>query len=270
MSYTNLDLVNKHINFEDFQAGTKKDYAFEFSDISWCNLPGRFIRENSLIVKSHTMTSPAYEEINLESAPVSLNRNYLIPQTMVVAANKSLSTIYRETIDYLVSYREGQITRIEGGGISAGTTVSAWYFYYTLYDENIDYEVEYSEGRIRLLTGSNIAYNQTILIDYDLSSSQLSEALISGAVAEANAIVESEIDPSRPYGADQTLQTAATFLAVSLLCRMAGTGNLTRGEPVRSNAEAWIKLADSYRTDYGRLIKKFRPNASRFSRPTHS
>lgn len=270
MSYTNPELVNKHINFEDFQAGIKKDYPIEYSDMSWCDLPGRFIRENSLIVKSQTMTSPAYEEISLEAEPVSLNHKHLIPWTIVVAANKSLSTIYRETIDYLVNYKSGQIKRIEGGGISDGVTVSVWYFYYTLYEENIDYEVEYSEGRVRLLTGSNIAYNQTLLIDYELSSSRMSEALISEAVAEANAMVESEIDPSRPFGADQTLQTAATFLAVSLLCRMAGTGNLTRSRSVRSNADDWIKLADSYRADYRRLIKKFRPETNRFSRPAHS
>jgi hypothetical protein len=51
---------------------------------------------------------------------------------------------------------------------------------------------------------------------------------------------------------------------------MAAAGSLIRIPGGRSDAAAWISLADSYRNDYQQLIKKFRPQSSRLNRPTHS
>ena len=75
--------------------------------------------------------------------------------------------------------------------------------------------MDYADGKIRRATNSDIAVNQLVLIDYELTGSQLNEQLLGEAVAQADAIIDQQIDRSRHFGADTALQAAATFLAAS-------------------------------------------------------
>ena len=83
-------------------------------------------------------------------------------------------------------------------------------------------------------------------------------------------MVERQVDPQRQFGADPILQTAATFLAVSLVCRMMAACDLKYDPMGRQTASGWLSLAESYRKDYTGLLKDFRPKVARLSGPAHS
>jgi hypothetical protein len=270
MSYTNIDLVKKHISLDDVGGGLRRNYPVAFVEQEWVGLPGRGLVEDSLRVKAIRDYSPVSEEIVLADGIVSLSHNCLVPDSMTIASDSSLGAIYRENTDYSVDCDNGRVKRLDGGDIESGSTVSVWYYYYSLYEENTDYGVDYGDGMIRRLAESTIETHQTVLVDYQLSGSQLGDPILSEAVLEANAMVERQVDPQRQFGADPILQTAATFLAVSLVCRMMAACDLKYDPMGRQTASGWLSLAESYRKDYTGLLKDFRPKAARLSGPAHS
>jgi hypothetical protein len=270
MSYTNLDLVKRHVSFFDFPSGVKTDYPVAFSDVEWVDLPGRPIVESTVTVKAMKDYAPAIEHVILTDGEVPLSHQRLVPLSMTVASDSSLGIVYKENTDYAVNCTAGTIKRIADGNIQSDSEVVIWYYFYSVYTEGVDYNVDYREGMIRRLAGGGILPGQTVLVDFELSGQQISDELVGGAVQEANTIIEGQIDPDRQFGADLTLQTAATYLAVSILCRILAAGGLRTGISDRQRAVSWLALAESYRSDYHGLVKAFRPGASRMSRPVRS
>jgi hypothetical protein len=270
MPYTNLELVKKHITLDDLPAGVKRDYTVVFIDQEWVSLPGRGLVEGSVVVKAIKDYSPIFEEITVGDGVVSLGNSNLVPNSVTLASDNSLGTIYKENMDYSVGYADGAIRRLNGSSIPDGKKVAVWYYYYSIYTEGSDYKVDYPDGMVRRLPDGDIQANQTVLVDYELSQNQLSNEVISEAVSEANAIVERQVDPEGEFGADLTLQAAATYLAVSLVCRMAAASDLRFGQFGYRTAPSWISLSESYRNDYRQLLKVFRPQTTRLNRPTHS
>ncbi len=270
MSYTNLALVKKHVTLDDIPGGVRGDYSVTFSDLNWVSLPGRGLVDNSVAVKVLKDNAPIRERITLNEGVNPLSYSRLVPNSITVASDDSMGTIYIENVDFSIDCGNGSIRLLAGGSIGAGTVVSVWYYYYSVYNKDIDYSVNTQYGMIKRLSGGSIQANQTVLVDYELSANQLNDELIAEAVLEANAVIEREVDPQRQFGADLTLQTAATYLAVSLVCRMAAASDLRYGEYGRQTAPSWLSLAESYREDYRRLLKGFHPQAARLNRPTHS
>ncbi len=270
MSYTNTELVRKHVSFDETTGGVRREYPVIFADQEWVDIPGRNLAENSVIVKAVRDYAPVFEEITTVQGILMLSNECLLRGSVTVASDSSLGIIFRENIDYSVECSGGIIRLIEGGSIPADSRVAVWYYYYSRYNEGSDYSVDYDKGMIRRLTNSDIQPGQTVLIDYDLLSASVDDDLIAGAVSEANAIIEKQIDPDGQYGADIALQTAATYLAVSILCRMAAAGGLLAGSTGYHNASAWLELGENYRRDYENLLKSFRVRSSRLSGPAHS
>jgi hypothetical protein len=270
MSYTNLETVRRHINLDEIPGGVKSDFPITFTDLEWVNLPGRGIVSNSVIVKAIKNYAPVSEVVTLGDGVVSLSNSRLMPNSITTASDSSLGTIYKENIDFSIDNAQGTIIRLTDGNIESGNVVNVWYYYYSVYSEGIDYSVNYQSGMVRRLPGGSIQANQMVLVDYELSGNQLNDEYVSEAVQEANAIVEKLIDPQQQFGADLTLQTAATCLAVSLVCRMAAISDLRFGDQGRQTASAWLSLAESYRDDYRNLLKAFRPQVTGLSSPTHT
>jgi len=270
MSYTNAELVRKYISLGNHPGGLQKDYPVTFSGLEEVNLPGHSIIEDTVIVKAIGGGEPTFEEITLGDSAVSLAHEQLVPNSVAVASDSSLGKIYSENADFSIDYTNGRIIRIDGGEIAGGSKTALWYHYYTKYNENTDFMVDYQTGTIKRLAGSAIQIGQMVLIDYQLLQSLLNEEIIIEAVNQANAIVEGEIDTGQTFGADLVLQTAATYLAVSLLCRIEAGGCLRNGGSGDKETRWWLSLADSYRTDFEKLIRKFHPGASRLSRPARS
>lgn len=270
MSYTNADLVRSHISFDESATGLRLDHPVVFSDQEWINLPGRKLVENSIVVKAIKHYSPVFEDVMVVNGTVTLSNEHLTSNSVTVASNSSLGTIYRENIDYSVDSANGIIKSIDGGAIPFDGRVAVWYYHYSIYIEGSDYSIDYTAGMIRRLGGGNIQAGQTVLVDYELSMSRIDDELINEAVSEANAIVEKQVDPHRQFGADAALQAAATYFAVSLVCRMAAAGDLITAANGHQAASAWLVIAESYRSDYDSFLKSFRVQAGRLSRPVHS
>lgn len=269
MSYTNLELVKRHICLGDVPGGRRRNYEVEFSNDEWIELPGRNIISGSCVVKIIKANEPKMDIINLDTE-TALSSKHLVTDSVTVSSDRSLAIVYCENIDYSVDYTEGKIIRRADGNIPEDSTLCVWYYYYDVYAEAADYSVDYQTGRIKRLTDGNIAAGQTVLVDYELSTNQLADDVISGVVAEANTMVEHFVDTEGSFGADLALQTAASYLAVSLICRIAAVSDLRQGFNDGKSAQSWIALAENYRRDYDTLIKSFRPGVSRVSRPTHS
>ena len=270
MSYTNVELVRKYISLGNLPGGLQKNYMVVFAGLEPVKLPGHSIIKDTVTVKAIGSSEPTYEDVTLGDETKSLAHEQLVPNSVALASDSSLGTIYTENADFSIDYTNGKIIRIDGGGITSGSKTALWYHYYTKYNENSDFSVGYQTGKISLLAGSAIQIGQMVLVDYQLLQSFLNDEIITEAVNQANAIVEDQIDAEQTYGADLVLQTAATYLALSLLCRIETAGCLRYGGNGDREARWWLSLADSYRVDFEKLIKKFHPGASRLNHPIHS
>jgi hypothetical protein len=263
MSYTNPDLVKSHIRLGDMEISSNRDYPLILTGTEWADLPGEAIKEAGVVVKAAICVEPYYERIILADVPIVLAGGPAVPQSVAVASDSSLGRIYEENVDYMIDLSGCTILRLTDGAIAPGSALSIWYFPYQTYTENQDYQVDYLNGRLRRLSGSAINSGQRVLVDYDLSPSAREDSIIAAAVSHANGMVEAQVDPAGKFGASPILQSAATFLAVSLVCRMAAAIDLGSGFTTRQNAPAWLSLAESYRRDFNELIKNFHPDSGR-------
>ena len=270
MSYTNVELVRKYITFGDLPGGLQTNYPITFAGFEEVLLPGHSIIKDTVVVKAVGSVEPTYEAVTLGDSSLSLANDQLVPNSVAVASDTSLGTIYTENSDFAIDYTEGKIVRMDGGAIAGDSKVALWYQYYTQYNENSDFSISYQTGKITRLAGSAIQINQMVLVDYQLLQSYLNDEIIIEAVNQANAIVEGAIDTEQTFGADLVLQTAATYLAISLLCRIEAAGCLRYGGNGDKETRWWLSLGESYRTDFEKLIKKFHPGASRLNHPIRS
>lgn len=270
MSYTNIELIKKHINLTYEPTGKRNDYAVIFESTEWISLPGHSIVPGSVSVKVMAGYAPVMESAIFISDEIILAHKPLVSNSAAIAADSSLGIIYTENIDYSIDVSKGIIRRLPEGNITAGSEVIVWYYYYSLFEEGTDYAVNYTEGLIRRLANGEMLSRQTVNVDYELSSNQVGDDVIAAVVSEANAIIEREIDLRKVFGADPALQTAATYLAMSILCRILGANESQSGAKggSGSRSEGWLSLSESYRLDYERQIKPFRPQVARMSGPT--
>jgi hypothetical protein len=213
---------------------------------------------------------PSLETVTLGSTPITLSSSHIVAESVTVASDKSLGTIYTETVDYTLNCDTGEIARLPDGSIPAGSEVTVWYFHYEPYTEGEDYSADYQWGRIKRLAGGNIADGQMVMVGYEPSGANIEDSLLETAVSEANAIVQSKIDPEGRFGADAVLQTAATYLAVSIACRSTAVICMGTGINQKQVSSDWLKLSDNYRNDFEALLKSFRPEVSRLKPPVRT
>jgi len=270
MSYTNINLVRRHISLENPLVGRHNSLAVVFDTSGEIVLPGGGIAPEALVVKAVRSSVPEYENRPLADTPLTLAGQDPVPGSVTLASDRSLGRLYVENVDYTVDYGAAKITRLPDGDIASGAKVAIWYYNYSRYREGLDYTVAWADSLIRRLPGGEIRVGQTVYVDYGLTGSSLNDNVMRQAVAEANAIVAGEIDSGRAFGSDLTLQTAATYLAVSILCRVAAADGLNRLQAPARNAESWLALAEHYRGDYERLIKLFRPRVTGLKQPTRA
>ena len=192
-----------------------------------------------------------------------MSHQELIPDTVVVANDSSLGRIFAENGDYSIDYENGKITRILGGSIPAGSSVVIWNFYFRIYIKDTDYQIDYTKGLIKRRSSGAIEDGQWVLVDYTAEFSILSDDVIENAIKEANDHILQYIDSSYADSTELSLQTAESYLAVSILCNIkamevmalpAGTG--TSGQ-VHSISLAWAKMSGVYHDQAYELLKRF-------------
>jgi hypothetical protein len=262
MSLTTIDRIRHHLSRINAGSGEVRGQTVRLISDGYVALPHTHIVSESETVKSPAGDVPVSETLAAGSVPAALIYPAIIPGTTVCAQDSSLSRLYQENIDYLIDYAAGTVARIDGGAIADGATVIIWYQHYVVYQRGLDYVVDYDGGRIRRTGSGNIAAGQEVLIDYRLGITPLSDDEIQGGIEAAEAEISHAVASDFRESTDPALQTAATFLTLSHLCRnaaaLAASGGGTSNQ---SQSSFWLTLAASYRETAERLLTWFRQSA---------
>jgi len=265
MAFTNIDLVKKHILEHELGTVNKENVACRLEGEKPFQLPHVLLLTGSEKVKAKEQNIPTQETISFASSDtVQLAHQELIFNTVVVANDSSLGEIYVENVDYSIDYHEGRIIRIPSGSIPPSSSAVIWYLYFRIYTKDTDYEIDYAKGQMKRLSSGDIEDGQWVLVDYTVEFALLSDEVIKNATKEANDQILKFIDSSYANSADQSLVTAETYLAVSVLCNIkameAMTQNVSAGTgwQAHSLSLAWSKMSNIYRERAYDLLKGFK------------
>jgi len=270
MPFTNINTVREHLSesgavFDDFH-----DLPVQLSGTTNIALTHSGLIKESVKVKGKEIGAPLTTKIVLGDSDVSLSDQQLIPDSVVVAADDSLSKIYTENIDYHVDYTAGKVNRITSGTITSGDEVTVWYYRYKIHEDGIDFYLNNEQGLIRRISSGVIEDGQVVYIDYKTTTGIFAESQISSAIREADDIVLRQIDSDYHSSTNQTLITAETYLALSILCRMKAVSSLGILSSGKSNATDWLSLSRSYDLDARKLLAKFTAPQTNLSSPVTS
>jgi hypothetical protein len=263
MSFTNIDLVKKHILEHTFGATNIENVSCHLLSQTPFQLPHTNLLPSSERVKGKEQNVPTQENITFSSSDtVSLSHPELIPDTVVVAKDSSLGEIYVENIDYSIDYDNGGITRIPDGSIPPGSQVVIWYLFFRIYTKDTDYRIDYNKGQITRIASGEIEDGQWVLTDYTVEFSLLRDEVMANAIVEANDKILQVIDPSYSNFTDQSLVTAETYLAVSILCNIKALEVMTQNPgstaSPKAGSLAWSDMSSVYREQAFDLLKKFK------------
>jgi hypothetical protein len=258
MSLTSVSQVRSHLYRLNLGEGAIRNQAVRLSALQYSSLPHGRIVADSDRVKAVASDIPTSEQITLGAEPQHFSQSNPVPATVVCAADDSLSTIYQENLDFSVDYVAGTISRINGGSIVSGSTITAWYLYYRSYRRDIDYSIDYERGRLRRNNDGGIEDGQELLVDYSVGDAEFSDTEIAQCIEEAEAEIEHLVDPDRITLSDPAIMAAATFLTLSLLCRDSAAISAAGTSGTGTTSTLWITLSQSYRETALRLLMWFR------------
>ncbi|MCK5125666.1 MAG: hypothetical protein KAR42_05380 [candidate division Zixibacteria bacterium] len=256
MNLTNISIVRNHLYKLNPGPDSMRDFSLRLSSDISVQLPHARISDSSEKVKAVEQHVPNSEEVTLYDLSVSLNHSYLAAGTVACADSVSLGRVYQENTDYTVDYTKGEITRISEGAIQSGQKVTVWSVFYQIYHRNLDYAIDYERGRLRRLASGSIEENQELLVDYQLGTSEFSDAEIEQCIVEAEAEISLLIDDKYTDSIDPALQTAATCLALSYISR--NTAASMSASSGNNSLTYWLDLAASYRETAMRLLSWYR------------
>lgn len=264
MAFTSPELVRTHLSNVRLGETAIADLPVVLNGTETVQLPHTGLVAGSVVVTSRRATAPTQESKSLAAAWVGLSYAHLVPETVVVAKDSSLGTLYFENIDFIVDYAGGRIKRIPGGSITSGQTVVIWYEYYHVYVLGDDYTVNEATGQLTRRSTGAIADGQTVRLDYIVALGTVSDDVIERAIAETAETVLSLIDPSYQDQPTDGIVIGATHWAVAAVCRMrAGAtlaDNAITAGAARTAAQTWLGLS----TEYDRTG---RDHLSRFAAP---
>lgn len=267
MSYTNAELVKSLL----VQAMPQLDRLFDQPLILTGTDAVRFfsgsIDEETVRVKSLQTNQLAHSRITLQAGRNSLHSQPLVVGSVVVASDSSLGRIYTENNDYIIDYSAADLI-IKGSVLTVGQTVSVWLAAYELYNSGSDYSLNANTGELTRVSSGDIADGETVYLDYTPGSNLYTDASIKQAVLMANGMVERKVDPDKSFGADPTLESAATFRALEIICRTAAVRDLSLYGNRSRISSGWLELAASFAADSDRLIEAFRPPFDEPTAPT--
>jgi len=270
MSYTNSELVRHHLATSFPVQSQITDQAVLMVGDQYQPFFGGAVDKDSVVIKSIQSNELTRLLVTLAGPATPLPVTTVARGSLVVASDSSLGRVYVENCDYVFDYATGELIIKEGGALTAGQQVTVWYLACFQYATGSDYQVDADRGRIRRLVSGDIVSGETVYIDYTPVFAQHTEEMVANAVAEANNLVEREVDPDRQFGADPLLQTAATCRALDIVCRSAAARELSSYANADKTATGWMKLADYYAERTDRLLASFRPPAATPSPPTRS
>ena len=259
MSYTNAEQVRHHLITPFPVADQILDQAMIMPSSNSYRFYGGAVDSGSVRVKSLQSTIPQRIDVTLSGGTGSVGAAPILSGSVVVASDSSLGTVYRENLDYVFDYTSGRLSTKTGGALSASQSVTIWYVPFSLYSSGTDYSLTAASGEIRRLVAWSIAAGERVWLDYQPVYVSVAEEIVTNAVAMANGMVESEVDPNREFEVDPTLSAAATYRALEIVCRAAASRELAASRSGDRAATVWIKLADGYSDRAELLLRSFRP-----------
>lgn len=272
MAYTNVTVVRKHL--ADFSRTLKEieNLLLKFDTEDSLELPHKGIKSSSEKVKAREANEPDQESLVLANSAVSLSNPELVPDSVVVAKDSSLTTIYLENIDYTVADNAGAITRISGGNISSGQTVIVWYFYFRVYQKNTDYAIAYDSGKLTRITDGAIESGQNVYLDYKIENVSFSDESVARAIEEAHVVLLEFVDEQYNNCSDNALEVAETYLALDILARMKGLEVLQADfiNPSQKNivSDNYLSIGVSYYKQASDLLQRYLKPGGNLAFPT--
>lgn len=270
MSYTNIDLVRNFLGAPFPVQSRVNDQAIVLTGDDYVSFHGGMIDNDSIVVKCVRSNNVVRKTITFDDSSIVLSSSPVIPASVLLASDSSLGVVYTEGCDFLVDHSAGRVTIKDGGALSIGATVVAWYVPYHVCPASTDYQVDSSKGTIRRMPSGSIGDGETVYLDYVPVFAGYRDEILMGAVLEANALVEKAVDPERQFGADPVLQGAATYRALEIICRASAAHELSSLSRNDKAALAWMKLGDNYAMRSEQLLSCFRAPFSGPSAPVKS
>jgi len=250
MPFTSPELVRAHLS--DLRLGeiAISGITITLSGTQPATLPHSGVASGTVVVKAERSASPTRESRTLAGDWVSISHSQIVPASVLVAPDTSLSSVYVENVDYIVDYMAGRLRRISGGAIASGQTVEIWYRYYHVYASGDDYTIDASVGALTRKTTGAIADGQTVLTDYRVSLGTIHDSVIERAISEAGEAVLATIDSRFCDEPAVGIVIGETHWAVAAVCRIRAAATLAEtgapGANSRAAAQVWLELADRY------------------------
>ena len=270
MSYTSVEQVSQHLIIPYPIEEQVTEQPVTLPESAYVCFFGGGVDANSVRVKAVRSVTPSRTDIVLSDGAASMTAAMIVPDSVVVASDSSLGTVYVENVDYIVDYGGGRLSVKAGGRLTPGQTVSVWFLPYELYQEGSDFSLDAAGGRIRRLSGGTIAAGEKVRLDYRPVFVSVADELLENAVALANGMVQTEVDAEREFETNPSLSAAATYRALEIVCRAAASRELASGNGADRVASVWIKLADDYSVRSDRLLAGFRPPVTSPRNPQRS
>jgi hypothetical protein len=274
MAYTNIELVRKHLQESTGATAKVENYHLVLTAQDIARLPHAGVVTDSETVKGKHLQLPEHKSVTFDPNQAVISQNPLIPDSVVVSSDSSLSDILEENSDYTIDLAGGRLTRLEDGTIASGATVFVWYYNYETYVRGIDYDISYQSGEVRRIEGGAIASNQSVWIDYLIEGSSITDSTIESAIRESSTRLDALTDGNSAGQSVSVLTVAETYLAVSLLSQMKAIEMLqspslsvSQRGPV---ADEFLEVSKRYREDFEKLVKPFIKQSSSLSGPSIS
>jgi hypothetical protein len=248
MAFTDLATIRKHLLSSETEKHSVTDILIYLIGQSEYILPESNLIESRETVKWRTSNSPTSDgplEL-IDERDVSLANSHLIPGTVVVALNASLTTIYVEEVDYQIDYENGLLRRLSSGSIPNHQLVYAYYEKWAIFTRGVDYSMDDGRGYIRRTQNSSIPDRAHVFIDYTVDEGSLEDAAIIQAIVEANDIVVRGLSSNHTAAStDQGLKSGTTQLALSIIARSIAAQCLTanRASDAYNRAKEWQALS---------------------------
>jgi hypothetical protein len=267
MSFTTVDIVRKHLLENHVAVDRIDSEPVKITQSSAARLRYPPVYSGSEKVKAKEQLKPNYLTADFSSSDkVNLGNSDLIRDSVVAASDSSLGTIFKENIDYTVDYETGYLTRLSGGGIPQGGTVSIWYMPYNVYTRGSDYNIDYGKGEIKLIVSGDIESGQWVYVDYTSEYAIIDDEIIINAINEANEQIVNFIDSIYSSSSDRSLVIAETYLSISIICRIKALRNMDSS--LRTNSDnSWTTLADRYKRDAFLMLGKFAGSIGNLNTP---
>lgn len=253
MPLTDLETIKKLIQAEEvFIPDIRNERAalalFERSQMNHSN-----IVEGTEVVKIIRTAVPIKNAVNptlTDQDAFNLVSGKIVPDTVVVADDALLTTVYVENDDYIIDYDLGTIERTNiGTTIGNGATVHVWYVPFVVLTGGSDYNFHHSEGQLNRRAGTTIPTKAMVFIDYTHAEGLPSDTLIVEMITEMESFIEPRLKPGFTLASsDEGLKTAASNYVMWGLCLALSFRELNVGGKDNSDdlAKRWQDLSKLY------------------------